>query len=383
VETLKDQYQMKSLKRVAALGLVLVFSTGQQAWAAQQKEEDSVYRWGRWSVLSPAAGGDSYEGSVTPDAANNARPSDADEFQPKVASVGIPPVQPPIEPPVQPPIEPPVDVVESCTAGAACGFATYSRQEGDGAKNGPVLASFDLSSKQVSDPGGGPVTGPGVTVTNFSVTDSGDAAFPDVESADMVGAFVDGGPDITGTQVSSTIDSELGAIVSDGETSTLSHSNQDTGQVYDFNGVDAGYWRQLAQQRVSYFAGDLAGTSETKTISDSDGYFVQGLVATVEQMETFAAGRVSATYNGFVLDYASPVQLNFNFDNRTFNGNFGTANGFNGFAIDGAVKGVNFSAADAGKEVVGSFFNGGLNASGAVNNGTQQGVFSTDLAGAN
>ncbi len=84
----------------------------------------------------------------------------------------------------------------------------------------------------------------------------------------------------------------------------------------------------------------------------------------------------SATYNGFVLDYASPVQLNFNFDSNTFNGNFGTANGFNGFEIDGAVKGVNFSAADAGKEVVGSFFNAGCNASGAVNNGTQLGVFS-------
>jgi hypothetical protein len=82
-----------------------------------------------------------------------------------------------------------------------------------------------------------------------------------------------------------------------------------------------------------------------------------------------------------VLDYASPVQLNFNFDSNTFNGNFGTANGFNGFEIDGAVKGVNFSAADAGKEVVGSFFNGGLNASGAVNNGSQLGVFSTDYAG--
>ena len=108
---------------------------------------------------------------------------------------------------------------------------------------------------------------------------------------------------------------------------------------------------------------------------------MHGAAATVEQMEAFAAGRVSATYNGFVLDYASPVQLNFNFDNSTFNGNFGTANGFNGFVIDGAVKGVNFSAADAGKEVVGSFFNGGLNASGAVNNGTQLGVFSTDLAG--
>ncbi len=83
---------MKSLKRLVALGLVLALGAGQQAWAAQQQEEDSVYRWGRWAVLSPAAGGDSYKGQVTPDAVNNARPSDASAFQPVVAGVGTPPV---------------------------------------------------------------------------------------------------------------------------------------------------------------------------------------------------------------------------------------------------------------------------------------------------
>jgi len=98
---------MKSGKRLIALGLLLAFGAGQEAWAAQQKEDDSVYRWGRWAVLSPAAGGDSYEGALTPDAANNARPGDASEFQPVVASVGTP-IPPPIQPP-QPP-QPPVVV---------------------------------------------------------------------------------------------------------------------------------------------------------------------------------------------------------------------------------------------------------------------------------
>ena len=93
---------MKSLKRVAALGLVLALSAGQQAWAAQQQEEDSVYRWGRWAVLSPAAGGDSYEGQVTPDAANNARPGEASEFQPEVASVALPPIPPGLPPSLEP-----------------------------------------------------------------------------------------------------------------------------------------------------------------------------------------------------------------------------------------------------------------------------------------
>jgi hypothetical protein len=347
---------MKLKTNLVAIGVVVALGAGQQVVAAQKKEQDSVYKWGRWAVLSPAAGGPPpYVAALEPDAVNNARPEEAEEFSPQVEGSEV-----------QPPEPPPV-VVESCTAGAACGFATYSRQEGDGPTNGPVLASFDLTETAVD-------------TTNFSVTDTGDAAFPDVQSVDLFGHFSDG-EDINGSQGTATFDPDLGAVVTDGEAATLSHANQDTGQVYDFDGVNAGYWRELAAQQLEYILGDKAGTTETILVSDSDGYFVQGLVATVEQMEAFAAGRVSATYDGFVLDYASPVQLNFNFDSNTFNGNFGTANGFNGFEIDGAVKGVNFSAADAGKEVVGSFFNGGLNASGAVNNGSQLGVFSTDYAG--
>ena len=356
VETLKNMYRMKSLKRVAALGLVLALGAGQQAWATQQKEEDSVYQWGRWSVLSPAAGGDSYQAALTPDAANNARPSDADEFQPKVASVGTTPVPPPV-------------VVESCTAGAACSFATYSRQEGDGPKNGPVLASFELESGQ-SDLGG--------AVTSFSVTDAEDpAAFPDVDSVEILGTFSGGTDDIQTTKGDIVdLDETTLEATTNIDTSALSHSNQDTGQVFDFEGVDAGYWRNKAEQRVANL---LTNEGTTQTLSDSDGYFVTGVTPTIEQMESFAAGRVSATYSGQVLNYSSPVELTFNFDNRTFNGDFGTANSFNGFQINGAVDGVNFSASDAGKTVNGSFFNGGFNASGAVNNGSQAGVFSTDL----
>ncbi len=90
---------MNSRTRLVTLGLVLALGAGQEAWAAQQKVEDSVYQWGRWSVLSPAAGGEAYKAALAPDAANNARPGDASEFQPVVASVGTQPVQP-----VQPPI---------------------------------------------------------------------------------------------------------------------------------------------------------------------------------------------------------------------------------------------------------------------------------------
>ena len=111
MKTVRNMCHMKFSMRLVAL--VLVFGASQEVWAAQQKENDSVYRWGRWAVLSPAAGGDSYKSSVTPDAANNARPGDAVEFQPVVASVGSP-IVPPVRPPGPPsigPVDPTTPVV--------------------------------------------------------------------------------------------------------------------------------------------------------------------------------------------------------------------------------------------------------------------------------
>ena len=64
---------------------------GQQVVAAQKKEEDSVYKWGRWAVLSPAAGGPPpYVAALEPDAVNNARPEEAEEFSPQVEGLAEP-----------------------------------------------------------------------------------------------------------------------------------------------------------------------------------------------------------------------------------------------------------------------------------------------------
>jgi len=69
-----------------AAGVVLgIF---QSVSVASPPEGDSVYQWGRWSVLSPAAGGaQPYAAVRTPGASFNARPGEASEFQPTVASV--------------------------------------------------------------------------------------------------------------------------------------------------------------------------------------------------------------------------------------------------------------------------------------------------------
>ena len=66
--------------------LVLLAAGAQTVWAERAAVQDSVYEWGRWALLSPAAGGEPYVAALPPDAANNARPGEASEFQPKSRS---------------------------------------------------------------------------------------------------------------------------------------------------------------------------------------------------------------------------------------------------------------------------------------------------------
>jgi hypothetical protein len=76
---------------LAAAAILGICQTG----LAQAKEEDSAYHWGRWAVLSPAAGGaEPYVAVKTPGAEFNARPGDASQFQPEILSVGTAPVPP-------------------------------------------------------------------------------------------------------------------------------------------------------------------------------------------------------------------------------------------------------------------------------------------------
>jgi hypothetical protein len=91
---------------LAAAAILGICQTG----LAQAKEEDSAYHWGRWAVLSPAAGGaEPYVAVKTPGAEFNARPGDASQFQPEILSTGTPP-PPPLQPPIvvpNPPGSPP------------------------------------------------------------------------------------------------------------------------------------------------------------------------------------------------------------------------------------------------------------------------------------
>jgi hypothetical protein len=66
---------------IAGFALTMVLASG--ANAANQ-EEDSAYQWGRWAVLSPAAGGEPYVAPIMPTAANNIRPDENGGFVPEI-----------------------------------------------------------------------------------------------------------------------------------------------------------------------------------------------------------------------------------------------------------------------------------------------------------
>jgi len=386
---------MNTARSLVALGVVLALGSSQAVWAAQQKEEDSAYQWGRWAVLSPAAGGEPYVAPQEPDAARNARPGEADEFQPKALVDDV---------------TPPVDIAGFCDAGAACGYATYS-QNTDGEErlratavpegfdlsgqdpDGPVLARFNLEKFPVAGPADTLNEGEGVqfdaaevakggqggtTGARFQVTDTGNDNFPDINSVDMDNRF--GESVFTGEGVPQVEEVVLNSAGSFTRTTTTQVSTAKETNGYD--GVATGQWsdgEEVVRQLIS--RDEDGGTFEVLRQFDffqSGGSFVFGTTATLDEMDRFSAGNVQATYRGVVLDYNSAVTLNFDFRSDTFRGNFATENGFSGFEIDGNVQGINFAAQDGAKAVTGSFFNAGRNASGAVNNGTQLGVFATD-----
>ena len=98
---------MKIKRHTIALAITAALALGQNA-VAQDTTEDSAYQWGRWAVLSPAAGGEPFRAPDAPGSDFNARPSDADAFQPEIASISSPPLsQPPIVVPNPPGQQPP------------------------------------------------------------------------------------------------------------------------------------------------------------------------------------------------------------------------------------------------------------------------------------
>lgn len=68
--------------------------------AETEGDDDSVYSYGRWAVLSPAAGGgEPYVAALMP-AAENLRPEESDDLEPEVVRFEVPTIPEPTDPPV-------------------------------------------------------------------------------------------------------------------------------------------------------------------------------------------------------------------------------------------------------------------------------------------
>lgn len=83
---------MSANKYLIALAASAALALGQSA-VAQEPAGDSAYQWGRWAVLSPAAGGEPFQAPDDPGADFNVRPGEL--FGPEVQSTLAPPVNDP------------------------------------------------------------------------------------------------------------------------------------------------------------------------------------------------------------------------------------------------------------------------------------------------
>ncbi len=96
----------------------------------------SIYCWGPWSVLAPAAGGGPAPNSLT----------DPIELDPRDLFAVNSAAEGPTEPPVEPP-EPPALPLGGCAAGSSCGYATIIADSGSIASpDDTAMARFELSN---------------------------------------------------------------------------------------------------------------------------------------------------------------------------------------------------------------------------------------------
>ncbi|VAW72818.1 hypothetical protein MNBD_GAMMA15-1821 [hydrothermal vent metagenome] len=391
---------MKPAKKLVAVSIALVLGMSSAADAATQREEDSAYQWGRWAVLSPAAGGsEPYAAGVSPVSLNSPRPETAPEYEPKILGEDTP------------------AVVESfCTAGADCGYATYYKNPGEEGQvegdrieieaaiegydqtdenpGGPVLARFNLEKSPGEyscdgycddeqllreptanfDGGEGNFDGGegGPQSASFEVFGTNDENFPDIASVEMDEG---GDGEFYGRErsiVRDRTDNGDPRTQRNTQTSTLEEAHDNSEH------VDSGSWYDDSETQTNVNTGQPAPT--IFDFNNANGEYVFGRVATLDQLQAFAAGNVVAIYNGVVLDYQSAVSMQIHFGHNEVHASFASENGFDGFEITGALDGVNFSGehGDDGHRFAGSIFSAGENVSGAVVNDTQLGVYTAD-----
>lgn len=305
---------MELKKSLLALGVSSVLMAGVCTTAAAQtaqQEDDSVYRWGRWAVLAPAAGNEEVIAFSPPGTNDLGRCESAANCPSPING-------------------PPVTAVSPCTAGMPCGFARVD-QPHDASQN---------TKPDSSD------------VVPFALTID--------EEAGTVAYVVDPGTadEINSPAVAARILQHLVSLRS--TDSTL------TGPIQARNAADQpalvqGPWRRS----VDNGAGG---------IDNHGGEFVWGITATTGEMQTLlgSLGGSTAVYQGMTMGTTNgnegTVRLDIDFGAATWSGQF---NADLNFTASGAVVGsgfvsdaTGFSNNIASGEVKGGFVNAGNNAIG-------------------
>jgi len=293
-------------------------------------KQDSVYSWGRWAVLSPAAGRPQVALLKLggPDVPRNCATDPASCERP--------------EP------QPPQEVEGPCAAGQACGFATYHASSAtDGPSygppqtegrvqpaalavrpttNGPVPADFRADSGGLAAAAQGAAVGR----TGFAVsaTNPADQA-PDVKSLDMAlrnaGARAFSG-DGTDTQFSPSTGPATPAV-------RVDHDSRVSGGL-PYAGVSqivAGVWsdsqRRYVLQQAFANAQDLLEFYDSRQVTDAHGVFVAGTTTPQTDLDALKAGQVTASYGGAMLENGTPVSIAVHFGAGTWNGSWGGSKG--------------------------------------------------------
>lgn len=285
---------MEVKKSLIAVGIssVLMAGTWATATAKTAQEEDSVYQWGRWAVLAPAAGNEEVV-AFAPAGTNDLGRCESGANCPS-------PIQ------LNEPTPPPQEMEGFCEPGTTCGYARYLRAytSTDGSNSesptvaavsnadgfdGPVPARFDLSLDQGENNLGS---------SEFQAdADPYEHTLPVITSVLMSARYATDGRFQASGSDSNASSSASGFPQNSGDTNLLH-----------------GPWSHVVDD----------GEASVDSIT---GYFVWGQVSNLDVIQ----GRSStATYSGRMLTYGTPVSLNIDFGNGSWSGSW------NGGADDNA-----------------------------------------------
>lgn len=313
-------------KTLIALGVVTALVTGLPTSAIAKKtdEDDSVHRWGRWEVLSPAAGVEELP-AFPAVAGNEIGRCESGKNCPEPQSI---PEPPPPEPPPPPP-PPPPEVRSPCEAGMPCGFARVDLTDSESETGSSYVAAFALDMNEL---------------------DPEDEGTSNVAFGVGAGTLLD--PDTTDE------------INSDTEAATYSETSV---RVLD-NNADS-----YLRGRITRDGGEKVLVTGLWEHDGVGGEYVWGIAATDAQMGALKdqlleiQGNLTAIYSGAIANGGSVV-MQVDFNDATWSGQF---NGNVGFSASGDVIGsgfvsdaAGFSANIAEGVVKGGFVNAGRNAIG-------------------